>query len=92
MKPGDKVVCIDDRFPGISTDQQIRHGEVYTVRWVGTFRHYVDGTFVGVRLQEIDRGADNDRDGFGYDDMPYRASRFCPVVSPKAERKLEETV
>ncbi len=92
MKPGDKVACINDKFPGISTDQLVREGEIYTVRWAGTFTHYVDGTFFGVKLAEIDRGADNDSDGFGYDDMPFRADRFRPVVAPKAKKQLEETV
>ncbi len=92
MKPGDKVVCTNDKFPGIKTDQLIREGEIYTVRWAGTFTHYVDGTFFGVKLAEIDRGADNDSDGFGYDDMPFRADRFRTVVQPKVEKQIEETV
>lgn len=92
MKPGDNVVCINDKFPGISTDQLIREGEIYTVRWAGTFTHYVDGTFFGIKLAEIDRGADDDNDGFGYDDMPFRAERFRPAVQPRASKQLEETV
>ena len=92
MKPGDKVVCTNDKFPGISTDQLIREGEIYTVRWAGTFTHYIDGTFFGVKLVEVDRGADDDSDGFGYDDMPFRADRFRPVVEPKNKKQLEETV
>nr|WP_271025266.1 CAP-Gly domain protein [Rhizobium sp. RCAM05973] len=92
MKAGDKVVCTNDKFHGIKKDQLIRECEIYTVRWAGTFTHYVDGTFFGVKLAEIDRGADNDSDGFGYDDMPFRADRFRPAVQPKAKRQLEETV
>lgn len=88
MKPGDKVVCVDDKFPGIKTDQLIREGVVYTVRWWGTFTHYVDGTYDGLRLVEINRGPDNDVDGFGYDDMPFRASRFRPVAAPKTKKEL----
>lgn len=87
MKPGDKVICIDDTFRHVSIDQQIRKGEVYTVRSYGPYRHYIDGDYYGVRLEEIYRGADP----AGYDpgDMPYRASRFKPVVSPKIEKTLE---
>jgi hypothetical protein len=94
MKAGDKVVCIDAKFPGIKTDQLIREGDAYTVRWAGTFVHYVDGTYFGVKLAEIDRGADNDSDGFGYDDMPFRASRFRPLVEGKTAQKkrVEEKV
>lgn len=94
MKAGDKVVCIDAKFPGISTDQLIREGEAYTVRWAGTFTHYVDGTYHGLKLAEINRGADNEADGFGYDDMPFRASRFRPLVEPKvrATKREEENV
>lgn len=89
---GQKVVCINDTFPGISTDQLIREGETYTVRAALQFTHYVDGTYYGLKLAEIDRGSDNDSDGFGYDDMPFRASRFRPLVEPKVTKELEETV
>lgn len=89
MKPGDKVICIDDKFPFVSLDQQIREGEIYTVRWCGNFSHYIDGDFYGVKLAEIDRGNDDGPEGYGYADMPFRASRFRPVVEPKTERELE---
>lgn len=92
MKPGDKIVCINDRFRHVSIDQQIREGEVYTVRWCGNFAHYIDGDFYGVKLVEIDRGKDDGPEGYGYDDMPFRADRFRPVVAPKASKVLEETV
>lgn len=89
MKPGDKVVCIDDKFKFVSIDQQICEGEIYTVRWAGNFSHYIDGDFYGIKLEEIDRGKDDGPEGYGYDDMPFRATRFRPVVSPKTEKQLE---
>ncbi len=90
MRTGDKVVCIDDKFPFVSLDQQIRKDEVYTVRWAGRFSHYIDGDFYGIKLVEIDRGNDDGPEGYGYADMPFRASRFRPVVEPKTKRELEE--
>jgi len=93
MTPGTKVICINDKFPGIKTDQLIREGQVYTIAWRGKFTHYVDGTYDGVRLVEIDRGADDEADGFGYADLPFRASRFRPLVEPMAPaKKVEEVV
>lgn len=89
MKPGDKVVCINDKFPFVSMDQQIREGEIYTVRWAGNFTHYIDGSFYGIKLAEIDRGNDDGPGGYGYADMPFRADRFRPVVSPTNEKVLE---
>ncbi|MBO9194299.1 CAP-Gly domain protein [Rhizobium sp. 16-449-1b] len=90
---GERVVCVNDKFPGIKTDQQLREGQEYTVRHAGTFTHYLDGTYYGLKLFEIDRGQDNDADGFGYDDMPFRAYRFRPLVEPKTTTttKIEET-
>lgn len=92
MEPGDKVVCINDKFPFVSLDQQIREGEIYTVRWAGNFSHYIDGSFYGIKLAEIDRGNDDGPEGYGYADMPFRADRFRPVVSPKVQRELEEAI
>ena len=92
-KPGDKIVCIDaKRAPTTTLETGLKEGEVYTIRWIGVHRHYIDGDFLGVRLMEIDRGLDPSdlRD----DDMPFRASRFRPVVEPKvgSKTKIEETV
>lgn len=91
---GERVLCIDDRFPLASIDQGIRAGQEYTVRWAGNYRHYVDGDFYGVKLIEVDRGNDDGPEGYGAADMPFRASRFRPLVSPKTKSttKIEETV
>lgn len=89
FKVGQKVVCIDDKFKHVSIDQQIREGETYTVRWAGKFSHYIDGDFYGIKLAEIDRGNDDGPEGYGYADMPFRASRFRPLVEPKTEKELE---
>lgn len=93
-RTGERCVCIDAKFPGIKTDQQLREGQEYTVRHAGMFTHYLDGTFYGLKLFEIDRGADNDADGFGYDDMPFRASRFRPLVAGRqgTKKRVEEKV
>ncbi|MFT4183630.1 MAG: CAP-Gly domain protein [Rhizobium sp.] len=80
---GQKVVCIDDRFKHVSIDQLIRKGTIYTIRWVGEYTHYVDGTFIGVKLEEIHRGNDDGPEGYGAADMPYRASRFRPLVKDR---------
>ncbi|MBN9137119.1 MULTISPECIES: CAP-Gly domain protein [Phyllobacterium] len=80
---GQKVVCIDDKFKNVSIDQLIRKGQIYTVRWVGMYKHYVDGEFVGIKVEEIHRGNDDGPEGYGAADMPYRATRFRPLVKDK---------
>lgn len=80
---GQQVVCIDDKFKNVSIDQVIRKGQIYTIRWVGMYSHYVDGEFVGVKLEEIHRGNDDGPEGYGAADMPYRASRFRPLVKDR---------
>lgn len=86
---GQRVVCIDDTFKNVSIDQGIRKDEIYTVRWAGNFTHYIDGSFYGVKLAEVERGNDDGPEGYGYADMPFRASRFRPLVSGKKKRELE---
>lgn len=78
---GQKVVCIDDKFNNVSIDQGIRKGEIYTLSWVGEYTHYIDGVFIGVRLAEVQRG--DDPGGYGADDMPFRATRFRPLVADR---------
>lgn len=78
---GQRVVCIDDKFKNVSIDQGIREGQIYTLRWVGMYSHYVDGDFLGVRLMEVDRGNDDGPEGYGAADMPFAARRFRPLVS-----------
>ena len=93
MKPGDRVVCVDDTFKHVSIDQGIRAGQVYTVRWRGPYVHYVDGAYDGLKLEEIHRGNDDGPEGYGAADMPFRASRFRPLVEPKAPaNKVTEEV
>lgn len=91
MKRGDNIVCIDAAKVATTTlETGLEVGKVYTVRWAGQYVHYIDGNFYGVRLEEIDRGADPAEYDKG--DMPFRASRFRPAVSPLVKKELEEVV
>ena len=85
---GQKVVCINDRFKNVSIDQGIRKGQIYTVRWTGQYRHYVDGDFYGIKLMELYRGNDDGPEGYGATDMPFRATRFRPLVSDRIRSML----
>ncbi|WP_442185926.1 hypothetical protein, partial [Rhizobium leguminosarum] len=60
---GQKVVCINDTFKHVIIDQLIRKGDIYTIRWVGEYTHYIDGTFIGVKLVEIIAHGSNSRNG-----------------------------
>ncbi len=88
LKVGDEVVCVDDKV-GFEQWLGIRAGEVYTIRWIGQYSHYIHGDYLGVRLAGVER---MDCPHFGYKDVPFAASRFKPVVKPRTVRELEECV
>ena len=79
---GQDVVCVDDKFERVTIPQGITEGQVYKLRWVGMFNSYVDGDYLGVRLEGVDRGIDPT---YGYDDPPFAARRFRPLVSNPLE-------
>ena len=74
---GQQVQCIDDKFKNVANPQGIKEGEIYTIRRVGPYRTYVDGDYIGVWLQGIER----DCETYGHRDVPYAARRFRPLVS-----------
>lgn len=74
---GQDIQCIDDKYKHVSNDQIIREGVVYRIRWLGMYHNYVDGDFLWVKLEGIDRGVDPT---YGYDDPPFAARRFRPLV------------
>lgn len=90
MKPGDKVVCIDDKVPlaggAVVKDGNLTEGEIYEVRWYGKETHYTLGTYYGVKLVGVDSKFG---DAWATPDCAYDARRFRPVVSPKNEKVLE---
>lgn len=89
IKPGDDIVCIDD---GIYAEQYlgITAGTVYVARWVGEVTSYMNGDYIGVRLEGINRGVCLE---FGDEDPPFNVRRFRPVVKPGTRaRKLEEAL
>ena len=77
---GQKVACINATFARVSIDQQIREGEIYTVREVLPWKNYVDGEYIGLRLAEIDRGVCEE---YGDVDPPFHAKRFRPLVTDR---------
>ena len=79
---GQDVVCVDDKFERVTIPQGITEGQIYKPRWVGMFNSYVDGDYLGVRLEGVDRGIDPT---YGYDDPPFAARRFRPLVSNPLE-------
>lgn len=76
---GQDVVCVDNGQPKDTTlPSELTVGAVYKIRWLGIYNHYVDGTYLGIRVEGIDRGICQI---WGYDDPPFKASRFRPVVN-----------
>ena len=76
---GQQVVCIDAKV-GFEQFLEIKEGEVYTISWIGPFEHYTQGSFIGVRLEGVNRGVCPQ---FGYDNPPFAARRFQPLVRDK---------
>lgn len=80
-----QVVCVDAHYApiqNVSIPCELVEGQIYTIRWIGEFNNYVDPPFIGVRLVGLDRGIDPT---YGYDDPPFAARRFRPLVSNPLE-------
>jgi hypothetical protein len=94
MKPGDVVVCVDDRGTAINMDlpPELVEGRNYTVAWAGQYTDpFYDGTYHGIRLAEVVRGVDPVS---GEHDKPFKSTRFKPVTTGKNQSttKLKENV
>src|SRR5690606_25634509 len=75
---GQDVVCVDNGQPKYTTlPSELTVGKVYKIRWLGIYNHYVDGMYLGIRVEGIDRGVCKI---WGYEDPPFKASRFRPLV------------
>ncbi|PWE56392.1 hypothetical protein DEM27_08315 [Metarhizobium album] len=76
---GQQVQCIDD---STLPEQylEVRKGEIYTIRWIGIAKGYMNGEYLGVRLSGIRRG---DCPQFGEQDPPFRATRFRPLINDR---------
>ena len=86
MKPGDKVICINDEFPFGVGPQGLVAGAIYTLAWRGRWNHPIDGSYMGVRLVEFQRGQALAAYCAA---LPFRADRFKPVVSGSKLKELE---
>ncbi|PKA40472.1 hypothetical protein CWR43_28275 [Rhizobium sullae] len=75
---GMDVVCISASQPAhTSMPSDLVEGATYKLRWVGMHEHYVEGEYLGVRLEGIHRGTCRI---WGDVDTPFRATRFRPLV------------
>lgn len=78
---GQEVVCIKASYdPGQRTTiaPELVEGQIYRIRWLGMYNHYLDGEYLGVRVEGVDRGT---CPHWGYVDQPFNANRFRPLVS-----------
>lgn len=78
---GQDVVCISAKQPANTTlSSGLTEGSIYKIRWIGPFVHYLDGEYIGLRLEGINRGICQI---WGYVDQPFRATRFRPLVTDR---------
>lgn len=78
---GQDVVCVKatyDASQNTTITPELVEGQVYKIRWLGIYSHYLDGEYLGIKVEGIDRGI---CPHWGYVDQPFRASRFRPVVN-----------
>ena len=75
---GQEVVCINAKQPSNTTlPSELVEGQIYKIRWLGIHKHYLEGEYVGVRIEGVDRGICQI---WGDVDTPFRADRFRPLV------------
>jgi hypothetical protein len=78
---GQDVVCISAAQPLTTTlPSELVENKIYRIRWIGEHVHYVDGTYIVVRLEGIDRGTCKI---WGDVDTPFKATRFRPIVADR---------
>ena len=91
FRAGQKVVCIDDKFPiqfWDWADYIPREGAVYTVRWFDAVRHGITGQRIpGILLNEII----NPTFG-GRGEMHFWTRRFRPVELENERAAESESV
>lgn len=72
------VVCVDNGQPKDTTlPSELTVGAFYKIRWLGVYTQYVDGTYLGIKVEGINRGT---CEIWGDVDPPFKAKRFRPVV------------
>lgn len=75
---GMEVVCVNAQTPPrVTIPIGLTEGAVYKLRWIGRHKSYVDGEFIGVKLEGVERGEDPT---YGDKDPPFAAARFRPLV------------
>jgi len=78
---GQDVVCISTAQPKDTTlPSELTESAIYKIRWVGPYKTYLDGEYIGIRVEGIDRGTCQI---WGDVDPPFRATRFRPLVADR---------
>ncbi|MEM0970683.1 MAG: hypothetical protein AAF191_14540 [Verrucomicrobiota bacterium] len=95
MNKGEKVVCINDQWEGWVFDtfnQLPEKGEIYTIREVRAGRPNLSGGAAVLTLLLEELQNDVDFSHKGGDELGFKASRFAPLESQKAQRAMQEKV
>ena len=78
---GQDVVCISATQPKDTTlPSELTEGSIYKIRWIGPYKTYLDGEYIGIRVEGIDRGTCAI---YGDVDPPFRSTRFRPLVADR---------
>lgn len=78
---GQDVVCISASQPKDTTlPSELTEGAIYKIRWIGPYVTYLDGEYIGIRVEGIARGTCQI---WGDVDPPFRATRFRPLVADR---------
>jgi hypothetical protein len=88
MKPGTRVICINDDFPeGLRKNMKLpKAGETYTIRSIQPSPFGDD--FLGYTLEGLDNRSDwfGVKNGFVLKELCFASFRFRPVDPQEAER------
>jgi hypothetical protein len=79
---GQQVACIDAGYAGhqagrVTLPLGLEQGRIYEIRWLGPWTNYVDGNYIGIRVQGVHRGV---CPTYGEFDTPYHSRRFRPLM------------
>lgn len=77
---GQDVVCVRAAYEEgqrVAIASELVEGKVYRIRWLGIYSHYLDGDYLGIKVEGLERGICPE---WGYVDQPFYANRFRPLV------------
>lgn len=89
---GQEVVCVDASHTTKHNEQELVRGKIYKIRWVGLSEHPVFGGNLSIKVEGMVRPVRPDLVEMFPElaDVPFRATRFRPLVEKKTSIAIFE--